>query len=277
MADEPKVGFLGGGNMAKALARGFIKSKTVKAGNIIASATTEKTLAVWKDLGCQTTLANKEVVEYSDVVFLAVKPHLIVPVIQEIKSSFDSSKHLVVSVAAAITTDVIEGHLPPSTRVIRVQPNLACSLQCGVSAFCKGTCVWEDDVHLVNKLLQTSGMCVEVKEAYMNAVSSVSGCGLAFLFLAIEAMSDGGVKVGLPRALAMDLATQTLIGAARLVQETGKHPGQLKDEVCSPGGTTIAGIQTLERAGFRSALIDTVETSTKRATEMAELQKSQGK
>jgi len=232
---------------------------------------------ILKDMGCQTTLDNKEVVQFSDVVFLAVKPHLIVPVIEEVMSSIDPSKHLVVSVATAITTVVIEAHLASSTRVIRVQPNLACALQCGVSAFCKGTCVQAKDVELVKKLLQTSGMCVEVKESQMNAVSSVSGCGLAFLFLAIEAMSDGGVRVGLPRALSTDLATQAFIGAARLVQETGKHPGQLKDEVCSPGGTTIAGVQTLERASFRSALIDAVETSTTRATEMAALQKSQGK
>ncbi|KAL9968755.1 hypothetical protein ACROYT_G020875 [Oculina patagonica] len=272
-----KIGFLGGGTMAKALARCFITTKTVEAGNIIASATTQKTVAFWKDLGCQATLVNKEVVEYSDVVFLAVKPHLVVPVIQEIKSSIDSCRHLLVTLAAAITVDVIESHLPPSTRVVRVQPNLACSVQSGVNAISEGTCVREDDVPLVKKLLQTSGMCVEIKESYMNSLAAVSGSGLAYMGLAMEAMSDGGVKVGLPRALAMDLATQTLIGAARLVQEGGKHPGQIKDEVCSPGGTTICGIHTLEKAGFRSSLIDAVEIAAKRATEIAELQKSQGK
>lgn len=263
--------------MARAIARGFITTETVKPGNITASAITEKTLAVWKGLGCQTTLVNTDVVQNSDVIFLAVKPHLICQVAKEIASFADSSKHLFISVAAAITTDVIEEHLPPNTRVIRVQPNLACAVQSGVSAFCRGKHALERDVQLIDKLLRTSGLSVEVKESSVNAVSSISGCGLGFLFLVIEAMSDGGVRSGLPRALSMDLVAQTLIGAGRLVQQTGKHPAQLKDEVCSPGGTTIAGIQTLERSGLRSALIDAVDSATQRAVEIATLQKSQPK
>lgn len=263
--------------MARAIAKGFIATNTVRESNIIASATTEKTLAVWKDMGCQTTLINKEVVENSNLVFLAVKPYLIVPVAKEIMSSIDTSRHLVVSVAAAITTDAIEESLPPNTRVIRANPNLACSVQCGALAFCKGRCALAEDVRLIKRLLQTSGMCVEVKESQMNAITAVGGSALAFFFLAIEAMSDGGVRVGLPRALSMDLASQTVLGAARLVQETGKHPAQLKDEVCSPGGTTIAGIQTLERAAFRSCFIDAVDSTAKRAAEIAELQKSKEK
>ncbi|CAH3032426.1 unnamed protein product [Porites lobata] len=278
MASEvkAKVGFLGGGNMAKAMAKGFIKSKTVNPANIIVSATTEKTLSLWKEMGCQTTLVNKEVVEHSDVIFIAVKPNLVIQVAQEIESSVDPSKHLIVSIAVAITTDVIEAHLPRS-RVIRCLPNLACEVQCGIFAYCRGKHVQEKDVELIHKLLGTSGLCTEVKESYSNALLSVSGCGLGFVGLVMEAMSDGGVRTGLPRALSTELVTQTLIGAARLVQETGKHPAQLKDEVCSPGGTTIAGIQVLERSGLRSALIDAVDAATKRAVEIADAQKAKEK
>lgn len=277
MADELMVGFIGGGNIAKAIAKGLMVSNTVKPGNITASATTRETLAVWKDLGCQTTFLNKDVVKNSDVVFLAVKPHLIVQVVKEIAAFVVSGRHLFVSVATAMTTEVIEEHLPQGTRLIRVQPNLACAVQSGVSAFCRGRCALEEDAQLIRKLLLTCGLSVEVKESSLNAVSSISGCGLGFLFLVIEGLSDGGVRVGLPRALSMQMVAQTMIGAGRLIQETGKHPGQLKDEVCSPGGTTIAGIQTLERSGLRSALIDGVESATKRAVEIAGQQKSHEK
>lgn len=270
MADELRVGFIGGGNMARAIADGLIKSDSVKPGNITASAITQETLAAWQNLGCQTTLVNKDVLECSDVVFFAVKPHLIVQVVREIAPYVNPDKHLFVTVAAAMRTEVIEQHLPPNTHLIRVQPNLACAVQCGVSAFCRGKFALEKDAQLIHKLLLTCGLCVEVKESSLNAVSSISGCGVGFLCLVIEALSDGGVRVGLPRTLSMQLVAQTMIGAGRLIQETGKHPGQLKDEVSSPGGTTIAGIQTLERSALRSALIDAVETATKRATEIAE-------
>ncbi|EDO38756.1 predicted protein [Nematostella vectensis] len=269
MADEHKsslhVGFIGGGNMAIALAKGFISSKMVKSENIIASALTERTLTHWKEIGCKTTLKNSDVVAHSAVLFIAVKPHLVPTVMKEIDKLI-TERHLVVSVAAGIPLSSFSK--VGSIRVIRLMPNLPCSVKQGAAAFSCGEKATREDADLVHQLISTTGFVAEVKEPLIDTVCGVAGSGSAFVYVVIEAMADGAVKAGLPRVLANQFATQAVLGAATYVKESGKHPAQLKDETCSPGGTTIDGIYQLERGGVRAAFIDAVTSAASKAQEL---------
>ncbi|XP_050412666.1 pyrroline-5-carboxylate reductase 1, mitochondrial [Patella vulgata] len=264
ITENTMVGFIGAGRMAQAMAKGFISSGLVRAGNITASDHNQQCLQILQDLGAKTTRENQEVVTKSDLVVLAVKPHIVKPVLREV-APIVKSDTLFVSIAAGVTIESIESNLPVGTRVVRVMPNTPALVSAGASVLTKGTTASDTDSKLVKALLSSIGICEEGSESYLDAVTGLSGSGPAYAFVAIEAMADGGVKQGLPRDLALKLAAQTLLGAAKMVLETGKHPGQLKDEVCSPGGTTIAAIASLEKSGFRGALIDAVEVATLRA------------
>ncbi|XP_041361451.1 pyrroline-5-carboxylate reductase 1, mitochondrial-like [Gigantopelta aegis] len=264
---DTMVGFIGAGKMAHAMAKGFILSGAVKASNIIASCPHPNESSV-KDLGVSVIPDNKEVVRRSSVVVIAVKPN-IVPIILKELSSIITQKNMLISIAAGIPLKTIENYLPSGSRVLRVAVNTAASVQAGVTVVAKGTATLDTDSRLVVNLMKSVGICEEGPEKYLDAVGAVSGCGVAYAFMAIEAMADGGVKMGLSRDLAIRFAAQALMGAGKMVLETGKHPGQLKDEVCSPGGTTIAAVHKLEKAGFRGALIDAVEAATLRSHELA--------
>ncbi|XP_070209526.1 pyrroline-5-carboxylate reductase 3-like isoform X1 [Littorina saxatilis] len=262
-----RVGFIGAGKMALALSSGFVRSGLVRPNNIFISDPSAQVRDEFKELGVNIAESNQEVVSRSQLIVVSVKPNVVKPVLQEV-ASVVSKDNIVVSIAAGIKLATIEELLPSGTRVIRVMPNTPCLVQAGAAVVAPGTSADPRDSELVVELLRSVGVCEQGSEKLLDAVTGLSGSGPAYAFAAIEAMADGGVKMGLPRDLSIKLAAQTMLGAAKMVIETGKHPGQLKDEVCSPAGTTIAAVHCLERNGFRAALMDAVECATLRAREL---------
>jgi pyrroline-5-carboxylate reductase len=247
--DTLRLGFLGAGKMATALARGWIDAGLAAAGRIVASdpipAAREAFAAV---TGARAAADNHEVVAGSELLVIAVKPQSMAGLLAEIQPAV-TARHLVVSIAAGIGLKALAEGLGPDRRMVRVMPNTPCL----VGASAAGYAV---------------GRAFRLPEHLLDAVTGLSGSGPAFVYVMIEALSDGGVRVGLPRDVATALAAQTVLGAAKMVLETGDHPGVLKDQVTSPGGTTIAGLHALERGGLRAALMNAVEAATQRATEL---------
>jgi pyrroline-5-carboxylate reductase len=264
---DGQVGFIGTGKMATALAKGLIDSRFVAAQNVLGSdVLPEARRGFTSATGARIVDHNSELHD-SDVLFLAVKPQQMPGVLEELAGHLDDST-LVVSVAAGVTLATITQALGENVRVVRVMPNTPCLVGAGASAFALGGTATTTDGELVRQMLQTVGIAVAVPEAQLDAVTGLSGSGPAYVYQIIEALSDGGVRVGLPRSVATLLAAQTVLGAAKMVLQTGEHPGTLKDAVASPGGTTIAGLHTLERAGLRGALIDAVQAATDRSREL---------
>lgn len=276
VSESMTIGFIGAGRMAQAMSRGFISKGVVKPHKIMASDTVPQMLDCIKEQGVRISRSNLEIVESSDLIIIAVKPHVVSQILQEVSSKVTREK-LFLSIAAGVTLETLEKNLPSQTRVIRAMPNTPALVQTGATVIAPGSSVLLGDRELIQGLFRTIGICEVGTEEQLDAVTGLSGSGPAYGFLAIESLADGGVKMGLPRDLAQKLAAQTLLGAAKMVLESGKHPGQLKDEVCSPGGTTIAAIHKLEETGFRSSLITAVETATNRAKELGviESQKQQ--
>ena len=215
------------------------------------------------------TERNSEVVAASDVVVIAVKPDQVVGLLGELSADWNTGRHLVVSIAAGVTLARMEAAGPAGLRVIRVMPNTPALVGASASAFAVGSSATRVDAQTVQQFLGSVGIALEVKEKLLDAVTGVSGSGPAYGFLMIEALADGGVAAGLPRDIAQRLAAQTLLGAAKMVLETGQHPGALKDAVCSPGGTTIEAIHALEKGGVRAALIGAVRVAADKAKAMA--------
>ncbi|CAM1291213.1 Uncharacterised protein g67 [Pycnogonum litorale] len=260
------IGFLGAGRMAQALAWGFIRAGIIQPDKIIASSPPSDSLIVDEigKLGCQTTHDNIEVVNRSDIVIIAVKPPIVPKVLAEV-APMVQSKHLIVSIALGIPIRNLEQMLPRKTRVVRVMPNTPVLVREGCSVFSCGTSVKEGDNKTVKKLLSSVGMCEEVPEPLIDPATGLSGSGPAYIYVVIEALADGGVKQGLPRDLAYKLASQLLIGSAKMVLDTGRHPGALKDDVCSPAGSSIHAIYHLEKCGLRATLMEAVEAAAMRS------------
>jgi pyrroline-5-carboxylate reductase len=266
--DGLRIGFLGAGKMATALARGWIAAGLVVPSSCRASDPVAAARKTFVDVTAGgVTTDNREVVAGSDVLVLAVKPQSMAELLADIRPSL-TDRHLIVSIAAGVTLKQLADGLGPSRRLIRVMPNTPCLLGASASGYAPGAAATADDVALVDRLLNVVGTAFRLPEHLLDAVTGLSGSGPAFVYVAIEALSDGGVRVGLPRDVATALAAQTVLGAARMVLETGLHPGVLKDQVASPGGTTIAGLHALERGGFRAALIDAVDAATRRSKEL---------
>jgi len=265
-----KIGFLGAGKMATALAKGFIQSRLTTADHITASDPVEAArIAIARDASVKTVLANAEVLGAADTLVLAVKPDQVAPVLGEIKSRF-TPEHLLISIAAGVPIARMEAALPEKARVVRVMPNTPALVGCSASGFALGKNARPEDAGLVEKLFSSVGLALRVKESLLDAVTGLSGSGPAYVFLMIEALSDGGVAAGLPRDVATRLAAQTLLGSARLLLETGQHPGALRDMVTSPGGTTIEGLHELEKAGVRGALINAVRAATDKSKQLGQ-------
>jgi pyrroline-5-carboxylate reductase len=267
----PRIGFLGAGRMATALARGWRNAGLLDAAHCRASDPDETARRTFTtETGWFAANDNRAVVAESDVLLLAVKPQNMAGLLNEIRPHI-VARHLLVSIAAGVTLRQLIQGLGGITRIIRVMPNTPCLLGASASAYSSGDGATADDLALVDRLLKAVGVAFRLPEHQLDAVTGLSGSGPAFVYLMIEALSDGGVRVGLPREVATALAAQTVLGAAKMVLETGLHPGVLKDMVASPGGTTIAGLHALERAGARAAFIDAVEAATKRATELGKM------
>ena len=262
------LGLIGAGRMGTALVRGFLQAGILQIRQIIGSDPAESALDYLKQqTGVKTTSKNTEVVKQSEVILIAVKPEVMRFVLQEIKS-FVGKDQLVISIAAGIPLRSIEDGLGQGCRVIRVMPNTPCLVNAGAAAFSLGKSATHEDAGFVRSLFGTVGLSVQVDEKHLDAVTGLSASGPAYVFLMIQALSDGGVKMGLPRSVATQLAAQTVLGAAKMVLEMKKHPSELKDMVTSPGGTTIAGLHVLEGRAFNAALIEAVEAATRRAREL---------
>jgi pyrroline-5-carboxylate reductase len=267
--EHTKIGFIGTGRMATALAAGFTRD-LVRASQIFGADPVAASRDMFRrTVGDAVTLSEtaNECLSQADVVFLAVKPQMMQSVLADVRSLLTDDR-LVVSIAAGLTVSKLESWLPPSCRLIRVMPNTPCLIGRGACGVSRGTYATEQDEQLVSDLLRTVGLVENVPEKLLDAVTGLSGSGPAYVFQMIEALSDGGVKVGLPRDMAMRLAAQTLAGAADMVLQTGDHPAVLKDAVTSPGGTTIAGLHEMELGGVRAALMNAVEASTAKSIEL---------
>ncbi|VAX40127.1 Pyrroline-5-carboxylate reductase [hydrothermal vent metagenome] len=262
------IGFIGAGRMATALAQGFISSGFTSVGHLMASDPFASACEQFhKATGAKTTDSNALLLQQSEIIILAVKPQVMSNVLKQLSANV-TSKHLVISIAAGVSLQTISDLLENKPRLIRVMPNTPALVGCGASGFSLGTSATLEDAKRVQSMLSTVGVAVEVPETLLDAVTGLSGSGPAYVYQVIEALSDGGVQAGLPRDMATKLAAQTVMGAAKMVLETGEHPGALKDAVTSPGGTTIAGIHALEQGGLRSCLMNAVQAATKRSQEL---------
>ncbi len=262
---KEKIGFIGGGKMGEALINGILRAGLSSSDKIMVSDVDKKRLQILeKEAGIKTTQDNKKITSDSDIIILAVKPNMMGSVLDELNSEI-TSKHLIISIAAGIPLSFIESSLNKGCRAIRVMPNTPCLVGETAAGYALGKKATRNDGKLVGQLLDAVGKSFLLEEKYLDAVTGLSGSGPAFIYVVIEALADGGVKMGLPRDVAITLAAQTAFGAAKMVLESGAHIGQLRDSVTSPGGTTIEGLRTLEKGGIRNALIDAVETATKKS------------
>ena len=256
--------------MATALACGFIRGELVGPREIIASDPVEvarKHFAA--EVGATTVAANIDVAKFAGVLILATKPDQVSAALAEIRGAF-TEKHLLISIAAGVTLTKLEAALLSAARVIRVMPNTPALVGAGASAFALGKSAAAADGELAKKLLSAVGLAFPVKEPLLDAVTGLSGSGPAYVFQFIEALSDGGVAAGLPRELATKLAAQTVLGGAKMVLETGAHPGALKDQVTSPGGTTIEGLHQLEKGKMRATVMSAVRAATEKSKKLGQ-------
>jgi pyrroline-5-carboxylate reductase len=254
--------------MATALARGWLAAGLITAERCFASDPLPQARRAFEtETGLRTTENNREVVVSSDVLVLAVKPQAMATLLADICPAVNS-RHLIISIAAGVTLRQLADGLGSDRRLVRVMPNTPCLVGASASGYAPGEAATPEDIILVDRLLNAVGRAFRLPEHLLDAVTGLSGSGPAFVYVMIEALSDGGVRVGLPRDVATALAAQTVYGAAKMVLETGSHPAVLKDMVASPGGTTIAGLHALERSGLRAGLIDAVEAATRRSMEL---------
>src|SRR5438132_8544784 len=262
MSVKLTLGFLGARTMAAAMATGCIHSKLAAADQVIASAPIDAARSAFaREAGAKTTASNLEALKFAGVLLLAVKPDQVADVLKEVGGEF-TEKKLLVSIAAGVTLARLEGGLGSGARVIRVMPNTPALVGASATAYAPGKNATAEDGRLAQKLFSAIGVAFQLKESLLDAVTGLSGSGPAYVYLMIEALSDGGVAAGLPRDVATKLTAQTVLGSAKMALETGLHPGALKDMVTSPGGTTIEGLHELEKAGVRCALINAVRAAS---------------
>ena len=268
-----RIAFVGAGNMAEALIKGLAASGSVAATDLVASARRpDRVQKIAAKYGIHAAPDNNNCVDGAAIVVLAVKPQVMAGVLDGIAERVPAGA-LVISVAAGVTTGTIEAHLRPGTHVVRSMPNTAAKVGRSATAISPGAHATDADIEVARAIFEIVGRVVVVDEVHLDAVTGLSGSGPAYIFLIIEALSDAGVKVGLSREIALQLAAQTLLGSAHMLLETGEHPGALKDQVTSPGGTAIAGLHTLEAGGLRTTLINAVEAATRRAKELGDAKK----
>lgn len=264
-----QIGLIGCGKMGSALLRGVLAgSESIEKAWVFDAYPAAMASLAASDSRVEATSSNLSVAEQSDVLLLCVKPDGISWVAQEIASS--KKPCLCISVAAGVSLAVLESNLGEAQRAVRVMPNTPALVGAGASGFTLGSQATKEDAETTKGLLESVGIAHEVPERLLDAVTGVSGSGPAYIYVLIEAMADAGVLNGLPRPVAIELAAQTVMGAAKMVLETGEHPGVLKDQVTSPGGTTIRAIAALEREGGRNAMIAAVNAATQRSIEMGQ-------
>jgi len=268
MAIDRTIAFLGGGNMAEALIKGLLAAGVVTADRMIVNdVSAERLEHLQKSYGVTVQKSQKDAVTTADIILLCVKPQIIDVVLAKISQAVDGSK-LVISIAAGVTIARIEKMLSGGPRVIRVMPNTPALVLSGAAGIAAGRSATPEDLATAQQIFGAVGRAVIVDEKLMDAVTGLSGSGPAYVFTIIDALADAGVKQGIPRQLALELAAQTVLGAAKMVLETGEHPGKLRDMVTSPGGTTIEGLHMLEKGKLRATLMNAVEAATMRSREL---------
>jgi pyrroline-5-carboxylate reductase len=266
---DKKLAVLGTGMMGSALARGLTQAGAMSPANLtLYDVHALKARQLAQEIGATAAASAGDAVADADLILIAVKPGIVTSVLQSIADRLTES-HLVISIAAGVRVDKMEAVVPAGVPVIRCMPNTPCLVGAGATALCRGTHATHDHLQIAQSLFSAVGESVEVEERLMDAVTGLSGSGPAYVYLMIEAMADGGVMGGLTRDTARMLAAQTVLGAAKMVLSTNEHPAQLRDNVTTPGGTTIAALAVLERAGLRTALMDAIEAATKRSKELS--------
>jgi pyrroline-5-carboxylate reductase len=274
MLRNKTVGFIGTGNMGEALIHGLLHGHLCRPEQIICSdVRPERLKAIREASGVKGTSHNVEVVKQADIIILSVKPQIMKQVIEEITKYLDLSK-LIISIAAGVPLETIESCAQKELKLVRVMPNICVSVREGASAIAAGKHIHKEDLMIAKAIFDSVGKSLFIEENLLDAVTGLSGSGPAYIFLMIDALADAGVKVGLSRSDSLILASQTVLGAAKMLIETGEHPGKLKDMVTSPGGTAIAGLHTLEEGGVRTTLINAVEVATQRSKALGEMMKN---
>lgn len=259
---QKELGIIGIGNMGSAILKGLLDSKIIDQNEILIFDINEKALKdKEKEHNIQAAKDNKILVQNVHYLLLAVKPQVIDNVLKEITPHL-TKDHILVSIAAGISIDYIQNIIQKDIGIVRVMPNTPALVNAGISAIAPNKIVKPEDLNVILEYFKSIGEVVSVEEKYIDAVTGLSGSGPAYIFIIIEALADGGVKMGLTREIALKLAAQTVLGSAKMVLETGKHPGELKDMVTSPGGTTITALHMLERGKLRGTLISAVEAAT---------------
>ncbi|MFQ5846885.1 MAG: pyrroline-5-carboxylate reductase [Candidatus Methylomirabilales bacterium] len=266
--EDKRIAFIGVGNMGEALIKGLLAAGQVRPEQLIATdVRTDRLEAVRKAYHIETLPDNREAATKAQILVLAVKPQVMEEVLTGLRGAV-AADHLLLSIAAGIRTAFIETRCAQATRVVRVMPNTPALVLAGASAIAPGHHATPEDLETARQIFEAVGRVVQVEEKLMDAVTGLSGSGPAYIFVVIEALADAGVRMGLSREVAVLLAAQTVLGAARMVLETGEHPARLRDTVTSPGGTTIAGLHVLEQEGFRGTLMSAVEAATRRSQEL---------
>ncbi len=267
MSDMGTIGFVGGGNMAEALIKGLLQGAFPAEKISVSEPGSGRRQFLEKLYGIRCIADNLTLVRDSSLVVLAIKPQLLSEVVGDFAAAFSGDK-LLLSILAGVTTTTLEDCFDGRPRLVRAMPNTPALVGEGATALCAGRFATVDDLTAARHIFEAVGSVHLVAESQMDAVTGLSGSGPAYVFTVIEALADGGVREGLPRETALQLAVQTVLGAARLVKESGEHPALLRDKVCSPGGTTIAAVQTLEDRGLRGTLMAAVAAATRRSREL---------
>ena len=263
-----KLAFIGAGNMSSSIIRGLVKSGKAAPSMIFATDIDNKKLDTLRDeLGIQITENNLEAIEDADYIFLCVKPDKMPSVCHELRNHVQQSSVLV-SIAAGITQDDLKRFLGADKRIIRIMPNLPISVGEGMCMICENERIEKAHIDVVKDMLLSLGECIVMDEKYINAFVALAGSSPTFIFMIIEAMADGGVMMGIPRDKAYTIASQAVLGSAKMVLDTKQHPGELKDMVCSPSGTTIEAVAALEETGLRHSLINAMKVCIEKAEKM---------
>lgn len=269
------VGFMGFGFMAQSLARGFISQKVLEPNQIAYfdsnSALMQELSANADFTSCMATCSNEEMLKCSQIIIIAVKPQVVLGLLHALSSEVDRERHSFVSICAGVTLNQLQSALPQGTRVIRTMPNAAVSVGMGTTVMSAGRWSSEEDGDMVCKLFGSVGICRKLQESQLNVVTAISGSGPAFAYIGLDAVGDAGAFLGMPKNTAQLLAAQTMMGAAKMFLQSGQHAGPLKDAVCSPGGTTLAGVMCLEEGAFRSVLMKTVMAAHDRSVQLEAL------
>lgn len=264
-----KIGFIGCGNMGKSMVSGLINSKFVKTEDIIVSEHSQELVdKLAEELNVKALINNKELAKEVDLIVLAVKPNVYEEVVKEIKSELTADK-IIVTIGAGITLEKMTNWLGEGYKIVRTMPNTPALVGEGMAAVCPNKNVTKEELQFVMEIFNSFGKCVELEEKYFHGFVSLCGSSPAYVFMFIEAMADAAVQLGIPRAKAYTMASQSVLGSAKMVLETGKHPGELKDMVCSPAGTTIDAVVELEKTGFRYSVMSAMKKCAEKSEEMS--------